>query len=100
MKKKVFKGFVNGKEFTKKEDFDKAVNEAVKSGDDLVVSSRYEEVDTPKKKSLELTDTDAETLDKFIKNIEKLNSYYDKLFNNPFNNIEKFLGSKKLLPFL
>lgn len=87
MIKKVFKGSINGKEYTNEQEFRKALIEAIDSGEDINASSRYETKEISEEnliknnKSTHKLFTDKE-LDRF-----------EKLFSEEYYNSFKILNS-------
>lgn len=89
MFKKVFKGKVNGKEYSNEQEFHKALSNALKNEEDINASSWYEKQQVPDEqvKNTDVTTKDKE-VDRFASNLKK--------FNDKFEN---FLTEKEFNPF-
>lgn len=89
MIEKVFKGKVNGKEYTSVSDFQNALSKALLNEEDINASSWYEtkEIADVKPKQTKAVSKNTE-VDRFTSNLKKFNDRFEKLLEsedfNPF----------------
>lgn len=91
MVEKVFKGKVNGKEYTNVSDFQKALSKALLNEEDINASSWYEtkEIADVKPKQTKAVSKNTE-VDRFTSNLKKFNDRFEKLLESEDFNSFKF----------